>query len=97
MGSGAATPIALDDFIAGMEQQRTSGALGSLEEREIAGAVSGFGNLASVRSTFVATIDGAERRGVTWALLVREGGRWLIIATAWENENDERPLPADLL
>lgn len=97
MGSGAATPIPLDDFIVGMEQQRTSGALGSLEEREIAGAVSGFGNLASVRSTFVATIDGAERRGVTWALLVREGGRWLIIATAWENENDERPLPADLL
>jgi hypothetical protein len=97
MGSGAASPIPLETFIEGMEQQRTSGALIALSERELGNSVQGFGNLASVRSTFSATIDGVERRGVTFALLVREDGRWVIISVAWENERDDRPLPADFV
>jgi hypothetical protein len=97
MGSGAAAPIPLETFIEGMESQRSSGAVRELSEREIAGSVEGFGNLASVRSTFVASIDGVERRGVTYALVVREAGRWAIISVAWENENEPGALPADYL
>ena len=41
--------------------------------------------------------DGIDRRGVTFAHLVREEGRWLILAAAWENEREEAPLPAGLI
>ena len=97
MGSGAANPIPLEAFIEGMEAQRTSGALVQLAERELANSVEGFGNLATVRSTFVAEIDGVERRGVTYAIIVREGAAWKIISTAWENESEGRPLPQQYL
>lgn len=97
MGSGAASPIPLETFIAGMEEQRSSGAVKQLSESEIANSVEGFGNLASVRSTFVATIDGNSRRGVTYALVVRQPPGWAIISTAWENETDEGTLPAEYL
>ena len=93
MGSGAPTPTGLEPFIAGMEGQRRSGAVKELREIEVGRSVSGYGNLASVRSSFLATIDGQERRGVTFAQLVRHEGRWRIIATAWENERDDEPLP----
>lgn len=93
MGSGAASPIPLETFIASMEEQRSSGAVSELSEHELSNAVQGFGNLANVRSTFSATINGAERRGVTYALLVRDQGRWMIISAAWENEGENRPLP----
>ncbi|WP_347271264.1 hypothetical protein [Rhizorhabdus histidinilytica] len=97
MGSGAATPVPLDAFVAGMEGQRASGAIRSFDEVELGHRVEGYGNLASVRSSFVATIDGIDRRGVTFAHLVREEGRWLILAAAWENEREGAPLPADLI
>lgn len=97
MGSGAASPIPLETFIAAMEEQRTSGALAALSEEEIGGAVEGYGNLASVRSSFVATMDGVSRRGVTYAHIVRDEGRWVILAAIWENEREDAPLPAALL
>jgi hypothetical protein len=97
MGSGTASPIPLETFIAGMEGQRTSGGLATLSEVEIGNAVQGYGNLASVRSTFVATIDGVARRGVTFAHVVREEGRWVILTAIWENEREDAPLPAALL
>jgi hypothetical protein len=97
MGSGAATPTALEPFIAGMEAQRTSGAVQELREVEIGRDVTGYGNLASVRSSFIAIINGEERRGVTFAHLVRLDGRWRIIATAWENEREDDPLPSDFV
>jgi hypothetical protein len=97
MGSGAAAPIPLETFIAGMEQQRTSGAVTDLSEIEIGRAVQGYANLANVRSTFVARINGSERRGVTFAHLVRDGGRWVIIAVAWENEREDDALPGDFI
>jgi hypothetical protein len=97
MGSGEANPIALEAFIEGMEQQRSSGAVSQLSETELANSVEGFGNLANVRSTFVASIDGQERRGVTYGLMVRQSGRWVILSVAWENESEERALPAEYL
>ena len=95
MGSGAATPIGLEDFIAGMEGQRRSGAVRALSEVETGRRVEGYGNFASVRSRFVATIDGVSRRGITFAHLVRDQGRWVIVATGWENEREDAPLPDD--
>ncbi|HUE78752.1 MAG TPA: hypothetical protein VMN38_03895 [Sphingomicrobium sp.] len=97
MGSGEATPIPLETFIEGMEGQRSSGAVKQLSETELGNAVQGFGSLASVRSTFVATIDGHSRRGVTFALVVRQSGRWAILSVAWENEAEEGALPAEYL
>ena len=97
MGSGTASPIPLETFIAGMEGQRTSGGLTALSEVEIGNAVEGYGNLASVRSSFIATIDGAARRGVTFSHIVREEGRWVILTAIWENEREDAPLPAALL
>jgi hypothetical protein len=97
MGGGAALPIPLETFVAGMEGQRTSGAIAMLGEEEIGHAVEGYGNLASVRSSFVATIDGTSRRGVTYAHIVRDEGRWVILAAIWENEREDAPLPAALL
>lgn len=97
MGGGAAAPIPLDSFIAGMEEQRRSGAIATFSEIELGHAVEGYGNLASVRSSFVATIDGTARRGVTFAHLVREGGRWVIIHAIWENEREDAALPAHLV
>ena len=97
MGSGAPTPIPLEAFIDGMEGQRTSGAVKQLGEVELSHSVAGFGNLANVRSTFIATIDGVERRGVTFALVVREAERGSIISVAWENENEPETLSAEYL
>lgn len=96
LGSGAPTPIGLEAFIEGMEGQRTSGAVRQLSEVETGREVTGYANLASVRSSFIATINGVERRGVTFAHLVRENGRWRIVATAWENEREDDPLPSEL-
>ncbi|MEO7602401.1 MAG: hypothetical protein ABIS39_03940 [Sphingomicrobium sp.] len=97
MGSGEATPIPLETFIESMMGQRSSGAVKQLSESELGNAVQGFGNLASVRSTFVATIDGQSRRGVTYALVVRQANRWVILSAAWENETEEGALPAEYL
>lgn len=97
MGSGTAAPIPLDAFIAGMDEQRRSGAIATFGEIELGHAVDGYGNVASVRSSFVATIDGVARRGVTFAHLVREGGRWRILNAIWENEREDAPLPDHLI
>ena len=80
-----------------MEGQRTSGAVATLSEEELGHAVEGYGNLASVRSAFVATIDGAARRGVTYAHIVRDEGRWVILTAIWENEREDAPMPAALV
>lgn len=97
MGSGAAAPLPVEDFIAGMEEQRTSGAVQTLREIELGRKVEVYANLASVRSTFLASIDGGDRRGVTFAHLVRDNGRWVILSAAWENERDDEELPAEFI
>lgn len=97
MGSGQASPIPLETFIAGMEQQRSDGLVADLEEIEIGSSVEGYGNLANVTSGFVATINGEVRRGVTYAQIVRQDGRWQILSAAWENERDDHPIPPSLL
>ncbi|MFN3945790.1 MAG: nuclear transport factor 2 family protein [Allosphingosinicella sp.] len=97
MGSGSASPVSVEDFITGMEAQRESGAVADLREVELGRAVQAYGNLANVRSAFLATINGDERRGVTFAHVVREGGVWVILDAIWENERDGQPLPDALI
>ncbi|MDT9599142.1 nuclear transport factor 2 family protein [Sphingosinicella rhizophila] len=96
LSAGAAATIAIEDFIAAMEAQRASGELEDFREDELGRHVEAFGNVASVRSAFVAAMNGAERRGVTFAQIVRHEGRWVILSAIWDNETDEIKLPADL-
>jgi hypothetical protein len=96
VSSGAASTIAIEDFITGMTAQRASGDLTDFSEVELGRHVEAFGNVASVRSAFVAVMNGEERRGVTFAQIVRHDGRWLILSAIWDNETDSNTVPADL-
>jgi hypothetical protein len=96
LSAGAAATIAIEDFVGAMNAQRSSGALTDFSEIELGRHVEAFGNVASVRSSFVAVMNGVERRGVTFAQIVRHEGRWLILSAIWDNEAEGRPVPADL-
>lgn len=97
LSGGMAQPMAIETFIAGMDEQRNSGALNALCEVELASEVEAFGNVANVRSSFVATMDGVARRGVTFAHIVRDNGQWVILSAIWDNEDEERIVPEMML
>ncbi|MBY8824241.1 hypothetical protein [Sphingomonas colocasiae] len=96
LSAGAAATIAIEDFIGAMTAQRASGELVDFNEVELGRHVEAFGNVAGVRSSFAAVMNGVERRGVTFAQIVRHEGRWLILSAIWDNEAEDRPVPADL-
>lgn len=96
LSGGSAATIAIPDFVDAMTAQRASGDLVDFSEVELGRHVEAFGNVASVRSSFTAVMNGAERRGVTFAQIVRHEGRWLILSAIWDNEAEGRPVPADL-
>lgn len=97
LSSGAASPIAVETFVAAMNAQRAAGALADFSEIEIARHVEAFGNVAGVRSSFIAEMNGEKRRGVTFAHIVRHEGRWVILSAIWDNEGDEKSMPASLV
>ena len=97
MSGGAATVIEVETFIQGMHAQLAAGELKTFSERELANHVEAFANIASVRSTFVASMNGVERQGVTFAQMVRHSGRWVILSVVWDNESPGTPVPANLL
>ncbi|MBB4633031.1 hypothetical protein [Sphingosinicella soli] len=97
LSSGAASPIAVEAFVAAMDAQRQSGALADFSEIEIARHVEAFGNVAGVRSSFIAKMNGETRKGVTFAHIVRHEGRWVILGAIWDNEADGKTLPASLI
>ncbi|WBX84564.1 nuclear transport factor 2 family protein [Sphingosinicella microcystinivorans] len=97
LSSGAASPIAVEAFVAAMNAQRAAGALTDFSEIEIARHVEAFGNVAGVRSSFIAEMNGEKRRGVTFAHIVRHEGRWVILSAIWDNESDEKSMPASLV
>ena len=97
LSSGAASPIRVETFVAAMNEQRASGTLTDFSETEIARHVEAFGNVAGVRSSFVAVMNGETRRGVTFAQIIRHEGRWVILSAIWDNETDEKILPASLI
>jgi hypothetical protein len=97
LSSGAASPIPVEVFIAAMNEQRATGALADFSEVEIARHVEAFGNVAGVRSSFIAEMNGERRRGVTFAHIVRHEGRWVILSAIWDNEGDGKTIPASLI
>jgi hypothetical protein len=97
LSSGAASPISVEMFVTAMNEQRASGALSDFSETEIARHVEAFGNVAGVRSSFVAEMNGESRKGVTFAHIVRHEGRWVILSAIWDNEADGKNMPASLI
>ncbi len=97
LSSGAAMPIPIEAFITAMDEQRAAGALVDFSEDEIARHVEAFGNVAGVRSSFVAVMNSETRRGVTFAHIVRHEGRWVILSATWDNEDEGKTIPASLI
>lgn len=95
LSSGTAAAIAVEDFVATMEEQRACGTLTDFSEIELGNSVEAFGNVANVRSSFVTVLNGEQRRGVTFAQVVRHNDHWLILSAIWDNESDTLQLPAD--
>ena len=72
--------------------------LHDFQERALGGEIRIFGNVA------VALVAGETRengtdvnRDVSGYLLIKEGGRWLIAAQAWDKESPDRPIPKTML
>lgn len=97
LSAGTASPIPVETFVVAMNEQRQSGALTDFSEVEIARHVEAFGNVAGVRSSFVAEMNGEKRRGITFAQIVRHEGRWVILSAIWDNEGDGKTIPASLI
>jgi hypothetical protein len=67
-------------------------------EREIHRETHGFGRIAQVWSTYEwRTADGRTGRGINGLQLLQDGGRWWITHATWENETEDRAIPADYL
>lgn len=96
MSSGVAATIKLETFIQGMQAQLAAGELKTFSEWEVAHHLEAFAHIADVRSTFVASMNGVERKGVTFAQMVRHDGRWVILSVIWDNESPGVPVPAHL-
>lgn len=96
----SARPAALkgmEEFVAGMKNQRDSGNLVDFEERVLGHHVRVFGNIAVALSSYASRInEGDEMRGVNAFLLVKTEGSWRIAGMAWDGATEERPLPDDL-
>jgi hypothetical protein len=84
----------VDAFTAEMEQQRKSGQLTRLSEKALGYDIRVFANIAVAMYSFHADINAdSQSRGVNAFLLVKEAGEWSVVATAWDNEDSENPLP----
>lgn len=97
LSSGVASVIGVETFIQGMQAQLAAGDLKSFSERELANHIEAFSNIANVRSSFVATMNGVDRKGVTFAQMVRHAGRWVILSAIWDNESPGVAVPAHLI
>lgn len=87
------TPDAFVERLAGLA--RTT--LRSFRENALGTEVRVFGNVA-VAAAGCETIENENEvnRGVEMLLLVKEDGRWRIVAQAWDSESPELKLPSDL-
>lgn len=96
LSSGSASAVPVEAFIQAMQGQISGGELKSFSERELSHHIEAFGNIANVRSSFAAAMNGVERKGVTFAQMVRHAGRWLIWSAIWDNESADAAVPANL-
>lgn len=67
-------------------------------EKEVAGRVDRFGNVAHAWSTYETRIGRPDSepvaRGINSVQMVREAGRWRIAHLAWDVELPDQPIPA---
>lgn len=79
-------------------QSIAESSLRSFEERVLGVDVTVHGNVAVAAVACEATENGREvNRNVEMMLLVKDAGRWRIVAQAWDKEDDDTPLPDALL
>ena len=72
--------------------------LRTFRERVLGTSIHVFGNVAVARAACEIVENESETsRGVEMLLLVKDNGVWAIVAQAWDNAGEGRPVPADLL
>lgn len=93
-----ASPTDIDTFVGRMRGQYEGAGMKTFDERANKTVVKIFGNLAVAIGSYQARIDGGPvGRGANGFLFVRDGGDWQIAAMGWDNEGEDKPLPAELL
>lgn len=96
---GAARPLqvrTLESFIARMENVARKN-LHSFEEHTRGMKVMQFGNIAVVLAMSELTENGTEQNyDISGYLLVKSEGRWSIAAHAWDQADEEKPVPDQL-
>ena len=90
-------PQTIDQFVERLKRLRADGTLATLEETPLGCVVRVFGSVA----TALIACEMLENRStvtrdVCAAVLVRDAGAWRIAAMAWDIENGDREIPADI-
>lgn len=86
-------PGAFMERMAGLAQDR----LTEFAENVLGTDITVFGNVAVAAAGCEITENGNETtHGVEMLLLVKDGGRWKIVAQAWDTESSTTKLPAHL-
>lgn len=96
-GPGASEEVAvadLDEFVPAAASQYAED---GFWEREIAGRIDRFGNVAHAWSTYETRVGSPDSdpvaRGINSVQMVREAGRWRIAALAWDVELPDQRIP----
>lgn len=96
---GAARPVqvrTLEGFIDRMEKIARKN-LNSFEEHTHGMKIMHFGNIAVVLAMSELTENGTEQNyDISGYLLVKSEGRWSIAAHAWDQADEEKPVPDQL-
>ena len=96
---GAARPVearTVDGFVERMEAVARKN-LHSFEEHTRGMKILRFGNVAVVLAMSELLEDASEvNHDISGYLLVKSDGRWSIAAHAWDQANNEKPIPDDL-
>lgn len=90
-------PTGVGDFVDRMRGLSET-TLTSLQETVLGLELRVFGNIAVASAAGEMVENGGETsRSVEMLLLVKDGGRWRIVAQAWDKASDANPLPDALV
>ncbi|MFG0253405.1 MAG: hypothetical protein ACF8NJ_11095 [Phycisphaerales bacterium JB038] len=88
----------VDEYVQIRREMLQGGEVRSLEEWEVGGTTSLFGNVAQRWSWYAVRLNGEEElaeRGVMSFQLMKIGGTWKVHSLTWQAGSAEHPLPAD--
>lgn len=86
----------VDEFLARMKGL-VGTALTSFHEKVLGTEIRVFGNVATALAACEMTENGTEaNRGIEMLLLIKNEGRWQIVAQAWDIEGPTKPIPTHL-